>query len=95
MAALSATIQVERLPVGNLVLVNAKATVTSAGGHIPKEDMGISEIVGILGGVCMSTVAAPQVTKNSDDGTEDSSPGDLWLDAAATITVEVTVLAKL
>lgn len=82
-----------REPLGTRWRVRALVSqVTSGGDYVPASVLGLTRIESVVVTPEDATVAI-QATPNSQDGSGQASPGDLWLDSASTTTdvlVEVT-----
>lgn len=84
-----------RVPVGNRMLVVAKADEVTSGGtdHLTGGTLGLSEIDGIVGVACAESAVAVQAVENSQDGGSTTTNGSVTLiTASGTHDVWVAVL---
>lgn len=95
MAALTAT-SINKFYIGNQKIVTGRvASLTSSGGHVAAAALGLRTITEVLGVVGEhSTPSVKNGVRNSQNGTADTSDGDLYLDAGSTQNVHFAVMGR-
>lgn len=96
--ALASTLLSDREPIGDKVLISRRFAITNTGADDEWIAFDVKNIVAVLGYAVIGTAAlasTPNFIKNAQ-GTDPAAPpgpGDLAVESAAAVTLEVTVLA--